>query len=892
MIIQSTTRQFCRSSQQGRRRSCSENLQRLRPIINHESNLWQQHQVHGRHLSTGSGSNNNRINKASDGTGGDGNGVSALRTLLDQKIVGHEDTKHCILLGLAAKEHVFVQGEPGTAKTYAAELAANLAGLQTYSVQFHRDTRLQDLIGDPIIVREMKQQHDDDPTSSSTSRRQPQHQEIVRQSVERGGLLTSDVAVLDDLTRAPGEALNVLLRILNERTFDGQDLPLKCAIATANSPRDDMYVEPLDPANLDRFALQVQSDGLIVSDDWKAVNDVIDMYHQLERDNNTTDGTVSGSSIDSQLEEAAKAVGNINIKSVVIGDDAKECFVLFLQWLSNHSDVTSRNSLLTDRTFLVKAPRILRAQAALEGRSVVEVQDLLALRHMTTFRVPPTVHQQVCELLQLLAKTNPNDQDEDRNNDDDDGKAPGRKKKRNRLAGYLKSVIQQQLDHGGHRVGGPRGSNASSRDSKLNMQENQECEDDESDPASKIKKQQKRDEESTNDGIDHDLLADIGGTSVLHANVSSFRISTTNLKEQTMRPMRRLWGSFQGPQIKLNLHAAAVSGTESVMAVLHGRTRRSRSSSTLRQVSGTTGQPRERGRLQPHDPNFFQDADAADISSWLSSPTSSLPHGLLRQPKKRGGTIALARDISDSMWGPRAALASATAQAAINLARQRGMRFGYCEFASEPKFYHQQPLDQVLDQGTQNEGYDIETRASHFADSVMQWGKGMATQVEILLGFEQSEANSQHPASSGHFFGVNYSFCERRAKQLETDGYTNLQEMLRQLLDRFSVSGLPPHERHLVIITDGAPTSGSATCTDEAMLARNLGVSIHPVFVMDDTQKEIGTTKDCYPNVLKYLAEETNGVRFLAKHEVTVDERAERENNEYAHLVRVKVELA
>ena len=51
-------------------------------------------------------------------------GVSALRQILDKHIVGHQDTKECILLGLAANEHVFVQGEPGTAKTYAAELAA------------------------------------------------------------------------------------------------------------------------------------------------------------------------------------------------------------------------------------------------------------------------------------------------------------------------------------------------------------------------------------------------------------------------------------------------------------------------------------------------------------------------------------------------------------------------------------------------------------------------------------------------------------------------------------------------------------------------------------------------------------------------------------------------
>ena len=78
----------------------------------------------------------------------------------------------------------------------------------------------------------------------------------------------ADIAVLDDITRAPGEALNVLLRLLNERTYDGTAIPLRVAIATANNPRDDMYVEPLDPANLDRFALQTRSDGLIFGRDW------------------------------------------------------------------------------------------------------------------------------------------------------------------------------------------------------------------------------------------------------------------------------------------------------------------------------------------------------------------------------------------------------------------------------------------------------------------------------------------------------------------------------------------------------------------------------------------------------------------------------------------------
>ncbi len=67
-------------------------------------------------------------------------------------------------------------------------------------------------------------------------------------------LLTADVAVLDDISRAPGEALNVLLRLLNERRWHARPIPLLTAIATGNPTGAEFYNEPLDPATLDRFA--------------------------------------------------------------------------------------------------------------------------------------------------------------------------------------------------------------------------------------------------------------------------------------------------------------------------------------------------------------------------------------------------------------------------------------------------------------------------------------------------------------------------------------------------------------------------------------------------------------------------------------------------------------
>ena len=57
------------------------------------------------------------------------------------------------------------------------------------------------------------------------------------------------------------------------------------------------------------------------------------------------------------------------------------------------------NSLLTDRSFLVKAIKLLRGCALLAGREAVALEDLEVLRWMTTFRVPEEVHEKIPELL-------------------------------------------------------------------------------------------------------------------------------------------------------------------------------------------------------------------------------------------------------------------------------------------------------------------------------------------------------------------------------------------------------------------------------------------------------------------------------------------------------------
>ena len=189
-------------------------------------------------------------------------GLAQIRAEMDQYVVGHDDVKEGILLGVIAREHIYLEGPPGTAKTMLAEVTSDAAELKFFFYQLHRDTRLAELVGDTVIFRE----------------RDESGGEIIRQVNRKGGILTSEICVLDDISRAPGEALNVLLRVLNERKFGDDRIPLLTAIATGNPTKEDYYNEPLDPANLDRFTIQMRTLGLLQRNMWQAASAVIDRY--------------------------------------------------------------------------------------------------------------------------------------------------------------------------------------------------------------------------------------------------------------------------------------------------------------------------------------------------------------------------------------------------------------------------------------------------------------------------------------------------------------------------------------------------------------------------------------------------------------------------------------
>ncbi|HTO53148.1 MAG TPA: MoxR family ATPase [Myxococcota bacterium] len=303
-------------------------------------------------------------------------GLERLGQLLDRHVVGHDEAKSALLLALVCREHIYLEGPPGSAKTRMAELAARGAGLGFFFYQMHRDTRLAELVGDVVLERR--------PLAAGSGER-------IHQAIEPGGILTADVCVLDDISRAPGEALNVLLRVLNERKFGERPIPLLCAIATSNPLRDEYYNEPLDPANLDRFALQLKVSGLIQSGDRAQARELVDRF---------ADGSVQEQpEPQAVLSRAELDAAHAELARIEVPAAEKDRLVEFLRRLVVDYDCDETNSLLTDRSFLVKAVKLLRGRAFLAGRARVERGDLAVLSQMTTFRVPEEVQLKVPELI-------------------------------------------------------------------------------------------------------------------------------------------------------------------------------------------------------------------------------------------------------------------------------------------------------------------------------------------------------------------------------------------------------------------------------------------------------------------------------------------------------------
>lgn len=491
--------------------------------------------------------------------------------------------------------------------------------MKQWVYQFHRDTRLSEVMGDQVIERE--------PSRGGG--------EVVRQRSIRGGLLTAEIAVLDELSRAPGEALNALLRALNERTDnDGHALPLSTCFATGNPPSDEHFNESLDPAALDRFAVHVRLESLIEAGDWTNAAKVIEASATC-----STDADADIFVVDSAAAMAAA-------RRVALSVQVRDLLLRFVSELRS----CARSSLggWSDRALLAKSCLLIKAAAALDDSATAKPRHLLALSHMFDFRVVPADRAKVNGLLRSLVFEA---------EDGGEGDAPS-----SSVGAFSFSSGQQPRENGA----GAASQAAPTTVSSL----------------AKTKLKQLPASEAGH-------VAPVW-TKRVATIVAALLAALLRLKEVALPPERRSYEIDQA-----TAHGISILTRRLVRGVLKTALRRQKRSGRVSAANATVcdaaGVPRHRIVATRLSDAFLD--DPVETAIWCDQPSPTLPRALARRRSRPLTTVCLLKDTSSSMAGPKAVWASKVSLALLDAFCRHDFNYGIVDFSDKDQVRIPDPFD-------------------------------------------------------------------------------------------------------------------------------------------------------------------------------------------------------
>lgn len=162
--------------------------------------------------------------------------ISALAQAFTAKVVGQDNLRETLLIGLLAGGHVLIESVPGLAKTTAARVIAESIDGRFQRIQCTPDLLPSDILGTQVY---------ESATSSFQTQLGPVHANIV---------------LLDEINRSSAKTQSAMLEAMEERqtTIAGTIYPIPepfLVIATQN-PVDQEGTYPLSEAQTDRFMLK------------------------------------------------------------------------------------------------------------------------------------------------------------------------------------------------------------------------------------------------------------------------------------------------------------------------------------------------------------------------------------------------------------------------------------------------------------------------------------------------------------------------------------------------------------------------------------------------------------------------------------------------------------
>ena len=113
---------------------------------------------------------------------------------------------------------------------------------------------------------------------------------------------------------------------------------------------------------------------------------------------------------------------------------------------------------------------------------------------------------------------------------------------------------------------------------------------------------------------------------------------------------------------------------DALLKIFSGKHQRS----NMEEVAHHGGQPRRWRRMIGIE--GLEDCEPVESAIWCRNVNPQMPRTIQRERVARGGSLAIVRDISASMWGMHSKWTSSVILRLIELTRRTHMRLGYIEF--------------------------------------------------------------------------------------------------------------------------------------------------------------------------------------------------------------------
>lgn len=267
--------------------------------------------------------------------------IDAVRSELNQCLLEREGAIDLALTALLSGEHYIMLGPPGVAKSLLVrEITKRITGASYFEKLMSQTTEPNEVFG-PVDLKAL--------SDKGEYRR-----------VSKGALQTAHIAFLDEVFKANSTILNCLLTLTNERLYHEvgyapQKAPLLSIFGASNETPQDKSLAAL----YDRFPLK------------SIITDTVEESSFEALVTGSFGATVAATLSVTDIEAARELVNKVTIPADVVEALKAICRI----------EAPSQGIRVSDRT-VVKAAKIIRARAWLDGRDECIVEDLCVLANM------------------------------------------------------------------------------------------------------------------------------------------------------------------------------------------------------------------------------------------------------------------------------------------------------------------------------------------------------------------------------------------------------------------------------------------------------------------------------------------------------------------------------